>query len=262
MKLKFLLSQMVLVLLTAFVFVACDNDGNKYEGHGTYACFITMPDSLDILSNFDPIKEMDSTKYRNDIVVNSIFKLSHYCESKKFVGGITVTNMKDLDTAAPTNYSSIVGHGSLAHSTGDTYNQSCFIADLRERCTILFDSAQLFYPLNPQSIYVTNAAYSYLCMRNGADGYPKFEADDFLKLHIRGLNRNGTTTAKSVTVDLASDGNVLNEWEKVDLTPLGATYGLVFSLETADGQINSQIPLPPLFCFDALVADYSYSIIY
>lgn len=262
MKLKSLLSCIALSVLTASVFMACDNEGNKYEGHGSYICFTSMPDSLDILSNFDPIKELDSIQYRNDILINSIFQLSHYCEAKKFAGGITVTNMKDLVSAVPTNYSSIVGHGSLSNSTGEKYNQSCFIADLSERCTILFDTTQIFYALKPQSIYITNAAYSYLCMRNGAGEYPKFEADDFLKLRIRGMNRNGSSSSKYVDVYLAADNNVLNEWKKVDLTPIGETFGLVFSLETADGLINSQIPLPPLFCFDALIADYSYSIHY
>ncbi len=262
MKLKSLLSWMALWLLGATAFMSCDSEGNKYEGHGTYACFTSMPDSMDILSNYDIIKEMDSVKYRNDIVINSLFRLSHYCESRKFVAGITVTNMKDLDTAAPTNYSSIVGHGSLAHSNGETYNQSCFIADLKERCTIVFDSAQLFYPLKPQSMYVTNAAYSYLCMKNGAGEYPKFGTDDFLKLRIRGLNRSGSSSTRYVDVYLADNGNILDEWKQVDLTPIGETYGLTFTLETADGRINSQISLPPLFCFDALIADYSYSISY
>ncbi|MBR4757502.1 MAG: DUF4465 domain-containing protein, partial [Bacteroidaceae bacterium] len=74
------------------------------------------------------------------------------------------------------------------------------------------------------------------------------EEGDYLTLVITADNDN------KVEVDLARDGNLLEDWTEVDLTELGFVNELSFSIKGSDtsyGWLNS----PSYFAFDDVVVD-------
>ena len=81
--------------------------------------------------------------------------------------------------------------------------------------------------------YVTNNNYAYDAMLNGYDVAKQFTQDDWLKLTVTGKNALNNETG---TVDfyLASGGDIVDTWEFVNLTSLGAVNSLEFSLSSSD----------------------------
>jgi hypothetical protein len=242
------------------VYTACDSDGNSYSGSGTLQLAVGDMDSTTVYANVDATKESLGT-YSNPIYMGSLnypeFELSHYVRQGSFVGGITVTNQTDSLHATADNYASITGSGAGSH-------KSYLVADLSKTASVTFRTTTYYnVPLTPQFIYVTNATYTYMTMKEGSAQYPAFTTSDYLKLRITALNKNGgALTDKSVEVYLAANGTPLKKWQRVDLTDLGECYGLYFTLESTDGSTDVSIPLPPRFCFDLLTATYNYSIQY
>jgi hypothetical protein len=109
--------------------------------------------------------------------------------------------------------------------------------------------------------YFTNATYPYLSMKNGDAFAKKFGGadgtdEDWFKLNIIGLN-NGTITdtVEFYLADFRSADNaedyLVDEWEWVDFSELGAVDKIVFSLSSSDvGQWGMNTPA--YFCMDNL----------
>ncbi|MEN6387243.1 MAG: DUF4465 domain-containing protein, partial [Phycisphaerales bacterium] len=102
-----------------------------------------------------------------------------------------------------------------------------------------------------EGFYVTNTTYAYLAMLKGINQGRAFTEDDWFKLTITGFNKLNVRVG---TVDffLASEGNIVNSWEFVDLTSLGMVKSLQFSLTSTDvggGGINT----PTYFAMDTLI---------
>ena len=158
-------------------------------------------------------------------------------------------------------YSAITGggvDGSLTYAT--SYN---FVPN---RLTIDASLSNTIEEL--RGLYITNATYTYLSMRDGDAFAKKFGgADgndpDFFLLTIKGLNLN--MEADSVEVYLAdyrfednTQDFILDEWTFVDLSKFNADQDLTFHLSSSDvGQFG--VNTPQYFCIDNILFDFSTS---
>lgn len=83
--------------------------------------------------------------------------------------------------------------------------------------------------MKPEYAYITNTASAYISMTQG-DGYAAaFGADDFLKLTITGMTSDEEETGK-VEFLLGNGTDIVKEWTKVDLTPLGTCASIRFTM--------------------------------
>jgi hypothetical protein len=123
--------------------------------------------------------------------------------------------------------------------------------------------------------YFSNTTYAYLSMLDGDSFAKKFgdstnakgamdgtNGEDWFALTIYGLGIDSTRTGDSVNFYLAdyrfSDNSmdyIVNSWEFVDLTGLGAVYGLDFKLNSSD-EGNFGMNTPAYFVMDNLSGQY------
>ena len=105
-----------------------------------------------------------------------------------------------------------------------------------------------------KEIYVTNATYAYLAIKDQNDGnqsplVKQWTDDDEFILTITGYS-NGQPTG-SIEISLADGMDILNTWKKVDLSELGYVTSIGFSVsstDTGDWGMNT----PAYFCIDQL----------
>lgn len=109
-----------------------------------------------------------------------------------------------------------------------------------------------------KGLYVTNCVYAYKSMKEGSSifsGLDKFEANDSFKLKIHNFDKT-----KMVECDLAEGTNILTTWKLVDLTALGETNGLKFTMIST--KVNDWGPMTPTYfyipIFKTKVGIYSY----
>ena len=174
--------------------------------------------------------------------------------------GFAYSNMTDTTTPGYTNqYSAITGsgvNGSSNYAVSYTLGMSG-------------QSAQIYNGINSgnyaqvvSGLYVTNTTYAYLSMRDG-DGYAKaFGGDDgtdedWFLLTIDALDESYNKTGNYVEFYLAdyrsadsSEDYIIDDWTWVDLSGLGAVYGLEFSLSSSDGGSGYDMNTPGYFALD------------
>jgi len=131
-------------------------------------------------------------------------------------------------------------------------------------------------PVNLSGTYITNSTYAYLSMLNGdsfakqfgspndASGNPDgTNGEDWFLLTIYGLGSDSLHTGDSINFYLAdyrfadnTQDYIVNTWEWVDLSSLGAVYGLDYKLTSSDnGQYGMNTPA--YFTMDNLTVDFS-----
>ena len=173
-----------------------------------------------------------------------------------WLGGWAISNVTDSITSGPDNIygaKPASGHDSETFALGQNGSQLNLLPDLSN---------------NPiEGLYITNSTYAYNSMRDSDDFAKKFGGDsgddpDFFLLTIRGYT-NGEITTDSVDFYLAdyrfednTQDYIVNTWEWVDLTSLGAVDSLVFNLTSTDsdptyGFMNT----PGFFCIDDLTVN-------
>ena len=185
------------------------------------------------------------TYYRQDIIIEP-FVLSHSFASWGFGEGFTYTSCSNDTTPGYSNLSAITKRG-VKTNAYFTSNAGFW----ETPAEITFKDGKAY---NAKECYVTNSTYAYLAIKNQNDGnatpYVKEWTDeDWFKLTITGYN----DTVKTDTVQfLLADGlNIVNTWQKVDLTKLGKVTKIIFSLSSTDeayGFMNT----PAYFCLDQL----------
>jgi len=105
-------------------------------------------------------------------------------------------------------------------------------------------------------VMLTNSAYAYYSMTNGDSFSKKFEQGDWFLLTITGVHADGTTDAveyylADLTHENEQDNYILNTWQWVDLSSLGAVTSLRFVLSSSDtGKYGMNTPA--YFCLDNL----------
>ena len=106
-------------------------------------------------------------------------------------------------------------------------------------------------------VYVCNHPWPYYGNIHG-DGFAKgFENEgDRFAVVVHGLNEYGEPTGTQVVHELAAfrDGELQqsDQWEYIDLTPLGSVYGIYFTMETTDASSQFGANTAVYFCMDRL----------
>ena len=162
-------------------------------------------------------------------------------------GGFMYTNKTDVTTAGWGNNSAITGGG----KNGKVYLTVNTSSD--NPAVISFKDGQVH---TFSGMFVTNATFTYLSMKNGDGFAKKFAAGDWFKLEIYGKNAQGTDTP-SVEVYLADFRNgkseMLNSWKWVNLESLGDVKSLHFKLSSTDNGEHG-MNTPSYFCVDGVAA--------
>ena len=187
--------------------------------------------------------------YRHDIVIDP-FILIHSYSSWGFGMGFTYTNCANDSTPGFNNLSAITKSGVksdtyfIVNTGGASYNLPA---------EITFKDGKAY---NVKECYVTNSTYAYLAIKNQDDGngeycmVKKFEEGDWFALTITGYYNDEVTDSKIVV--LAQGDDLLDTWEKVDLTNLGKVDKISFSLESTDNDPIWGMNTPSYFCLDQL----------
>ena len=158
--------------------------------------------------------------------------------------GFALSNVADRKTEGfAAQHNAITGRGKESR----TYGVGFFGAWAADPPTVSLPSEQTL-----RGVYVTNNAYPFFSMLKGDAFAKQFEASDWFKLTVTGRNAAGNQTG---TVDffLGNGRDIINTWNWVDLSGLGAVKTLEFSLTSSDvGQYG--VNTPTYFCMDNLNA--------
>lgn len=166
--------------------------------------------------------------------------------------GFAYSNLVDEITEGYGNqYSSCAGSGALS-------SEKFGISSISGKSEIVFT-----IPTTVEEIYLTNATYAALSMRNGDTFAKKFGGDDgtepdWFMLSIEGSDENGlvTDTLEVYLADYRFDNNsedfIVKDWLAADLTALGEVKQLSFWLTSSDnGDVGMNTPA--YFCIDNLL---------
>jgi hypothetical protein len=167
-----------------------------------------------------------------------------------WLGGWAYSNVQDTITAGFTNQ--------FACAAGSGINGSANYAIGQQDALVSLTGNAAGKVVN--GCFITNNSYSYLSMRDGDAFSKKFGGvtgndPDFFKLTIRNWF-NGTLTNDSVEFYLADFRYSINaldyiikDWQWIDLTSLGNSDSLLFTLSSSDVGIFG-INTPLFFCMD------------
>lgn len=169
--------------------------------------------------------------------------------------GFTYSNMRDDSTAGYVNqYSAITAGGMNAGKDGGT---NYLVSYVDGASTINFSDNKTHHV---KGMYVTNATYPYLSMKNGDAYSKKFGGangndPDFLKIIAWGMKADSSTTdtVEFFLADFRSADNskdyIVDGWAWMDLSSLGEVKNLNFSMTSTDvGDWGINTPL--YFCID------------
>ncbi len=157
--------------------------------------------------------------------------------------GITYSNRTDLTTADFSNGTSAY----VATPGGNIYAVAYVDSYSAAPARIQFDSV-----VSGAGFSVTNTTYGYLSMRDGDAFAKQFGTEDWFMLTVYGWN--GTASTGQVDFYLAQNGEILGDWEFVDLSSLGSVDSLTFGLSSTDnGQFGMNTPA--YFAFDTVVPE-------
>ena len=164
--------------------------------------------------------------------------------------GFAYSNTTDTTTAGTANQYSAITAGGVDGS--ENYAVAFTM-------TMWGQSAQTYngyttgeYAQVVEGFYATNTTYAYLSMLYGDSYATAFDEDDWFKLTIYALDSSYNQTGDSVEFYLAEGTDILSAWEWVDLTSLGAVYGLEFALSSSDGGSGYGMNTPAYFAMDNL----------
>jgi hypothetical protein len=179
-----------------------------------------------------------------------------------FNGGIAISQWNDTLTAGYKNQCSVYyvdpGTGYGGYGGSETfalhfgYNDPTYMGDTRTYVSFEDTSKTAVF----EGFYVTNNTYAARAMKYG-EGAKKFTyADkDWFKLLIEGIAPDGsvTDTVEFYLADfrIYGIGGVVEDWEYVDLSPLGAVTAIRFDLQSSDTGAAG-MNTPAYFCFDDL----------
>ncbi len=160
--------------------------------------------------------------------------------------GFAYSNMKDSTTAGYANqYSARTAVG---------YNNSTIYAVGQKDAYIKLTGAAKGKGVD--GVYITNATYSALSMKNGDMFAKKFGGvsgndADWLKLSIIGYNKNMVTdTVHFYLADYRSSNDyIVNDWRWVNLKKLGNVDSVVFAMSSSDNSFGF-MNTPAYFAID------------
>lgn len=183
---------------------------------GAHAATITFEENLLPLNSFfDP---QENTTFSSGGVD---FQHSWNDEFNCCWGNFTFSNSSDTSTNGFQNdRSAITGVGAAASANyGVSFGENAFIN---------FDQSVIV-----SNIDITNTTFSFLTILNGNAFSTQFGPDDFFRLTITGKDEDNADTG-SVVFSLAEGTSIVDQWETVSLSSLGAINSLVFSYDSSD----------------------------
>lgn len=142
--------------------------------------------------------------------------------------GADWTQYQFASIAKPYMYGYLIAHWDV-RETEDTKleDRSCLI-NLGAKC-------------HPVALSVTNTTYTYWAMKNGTGFSRPFNSDDTLILDIYGVHDGVPMLGQSVY--LAKNGEFVDKWQVIDLTPLGETQYIYFTMRSTDtGAYGMNVP--------------------
>ncbi len=168
------------------------------------------------------------------------FRFNHYLTVYDTVEGFIVSKNQDTREFDPMyeHPYTVMGGGGV-NGVGTPYLVATYATNENPSNPSLRITNNNFMPFAPQSITVNNTTYVYYTLRDGNAFSKKFEAGDWFKLTIHGVQPNGEE--KTVDFMLANctssnhpEAEIVTKWTKVDLTPLGKVQSLYFTLSSSD----------------------------
>ena len=256
----------LLALTMGFVFVSCDKDKDDPQEDKSAKAIHSLPVSSIDAVTVDNVKSYtlslslkdnqyylatDTTNkvgyYFKDNIEIAPFVINHTFSASGFGEGFTFSSCSDATTPGYTNLSAITKKG-VSTNTYLISNSGAWNTTPSE---ISFVEGKSFLA---KEIYVTNATYAYLAIKDQNDGnqsplVKQWTDDDEFILTITGYS-NGQPTG-SIEISLADGMDILNTWKKVDLSELGYVTSIGFSVsstDTGDWGMNT----PAYFCIDQL----------
>ena len=251
----------LLLLFTLFlglsIFTSCSDDDEKTILNDKKIITITFNDILkEANSEFKTDKGKLDEKNSSDNYnlyhttfsdAKDLLTLTHsYTTEYGFAGGFTYTNKTDVSTPGFTNISAITGKGKF----GETY----LTAATGQKTTITLQNPENY---SFKEIWVTNATYAYLAIKDGNDGFGgarKFKEGDYFKLIMTGYD---STNKKIGSQDFYladyrdKKTEVINEWKQIDLSAFhNATY-IEFTMDGTD-KGDFGLNTPQYFCVDGI----------
>lgn len=156
-------------------------------------------------------------------------------------GGIAISNYIDtniLDHATP-DYQLSVPKSNGSKNFAVSYDKSTMLFSDRKARKI-------------RSIDVSPTTYELGVITFGND-YASPIGSGNLTIIVTGYN--GSTKTGSVNIDLARKGEILKEWNTVDLSKLGMVTSIVFTMDGSDKNKDGYLNSPAYFAFDNVVVE-------
>jgi hypothetical protein len=175
-------------------------------------------------------------------------------------GGIAISQWNDTLTPNYKNQCSVyykdpnTGYGGYGGSKTFAlhfgYNDPTYMGDTRTYVSFEDTTKTCVF----EGFYVTNNTYAARAMKYGEGSRP-FGKGDWFKLIIDGIAPDGsvTGTVEFYLADFREDYSpgVVEDWEYVDLSPLGEVTAIRFDLQSSDTG-SAGMNTPAYFCFDDL----------
>ncbi len=168
-------------------------------------------------------------------------------------GGIAASRWNDRTTADLSNQCSVYatgGHGG-SKTFAVVYYSTWLGPDFAPAIGFGSDEERVV-----DHLWLCNATYAVLTMRDGNDFAKKFSYDDrdWLRVILTGLDAEGNETGK-VEFHLAdfrtpSSGGIVEGWHKVDLASLGRVNKIAFSFDSSDIDPVEGMNTPGYVCID------------
>lgn len=245
---KFFPLMLVCLLGIATFTISCEPE--KRESKKTVA--ILSADGL-LTKEESFFLSQDSSKHEGYYYLSTLklypFNLTHSFSDWGFGFGFTYTNLTDKTTPGYSNLSAITGKG---QNSATYFTVSAGGAAYNIPASVVLVDSTLFEPIE---CFVTNSTYAYLAIKDKNDGggdysmVKEWTEEDKFMLIIKGYLNDKQVS--SVEFALADGLNIIDSWQRVDLTPLGKVSKIVFELTSTDtGEWGMNTP--SYFCLDRL----------
>ena len=244
-----------MALTMGFVFTSCDkeeNGGEEAAKSFTLSMALSSTDSVYLGTDMsNQYGDPQYPYYRQDITINQ-FVLTHSFASWGMGEGFTYTSCTNDTLAGSSNLSAITKAGVKTNTYFTAYTGGL---EWGLPAEISFKDGKAY---NAKECYVTNCVSAYLAIKDQNPGpmgqVKEWTAQDKFTLTIKGFN--GQDETGTVEFLLADGLNIVNTWQKVDLTKLGKVTKIQFSLTSTDmityDGTTYYANTPLYFCLDQL----------
>lgn len=226
-----------------------DIDSIAFNAEYTLSVSLPKADSLYLGTDRSQLDDIYEFYYIDPFEMDP-FVLTHSFSDYGFGMGFTYSSLTDITTPGSTNNSAITGEGVYTNAYFTVNTGGEFIGIPSE---ITFKDGKAY---KAKECYVTNSTYAYHAIKDHNDGNGQYGMvkewgeDDWFKLTITGYN--GDTETGHIDFLLADGMNIVNTWQKIDLSSLGEVTSISFSLSSTDNDPSWGMNTPSYFCLDQL----------